>query len=325
MAVSGCQCGEPEEGHGNGRACGGGRGGRGRPAGVRAGGAVELAGAGAGPGARAGDPGAGGGPRRRRRGHPRRRRRHGDRADGRSRDGVPVTAGPAVRPRDFETFFAASHGGLLARLIMLSGSREDAEDALQESFVEAYRVWERVGGYELPEAWVYRAAVQRLWKTARKRRRGRERLPDLPVPVLAGPEQSAEAREVLRLLAALPPRQRITMVLYCLHGWSQAEIAEALRMTRGGVAANVSKARGTLREALDVTADEAGPGRDAFLGAPEPLAPGRLRPLSGPPDDDPVTAALRGTEDWLRAALLADPERTRRARAALARRLPEGS
>ncbi|WP_309061284.1 sigma-70 family RNA polymerase sigma factor [Streptomyces sp.] len=233
-----------------------------------------------------------------------------------------MNAEAAVRPRDFETFFSGTYPRVLAQVIVLCGSREDAEDVTQEAFVEAYRAWDRIAGYELPEAWVYRVAVQRLWKTHRRRRTGQDRLPDVPVPVRAGPEQTAEAREVLRLLAALPPRQRTTMVLFCLHGWSQKEIARTLRMTRGGVAANVSKARQTLREALDMATDGT-TGRDPFMAGPEPAGPGRIEVSRIGLGDDPVVTALRSTEAWLRAAVLADPAVLDRARAAVARRLEE--
>ncbi|MBD0419432.1 sigma-70 family RNA polymerase sigma factor [Streptomyces sp. TRM S81-3] len=243
-----------------------------------------------------------------------------------------MSAEAAVRSRDFETFFSGAYPRLLAQAIMVCGSREDAEDAVQEAFVEAYRAWDRIAGYELPEAWVYRVAVQRLWKTHRRRRTGQDRLPDVPVPVQAGPEQTAEAREVLRLLAALPPRQRATMVLFCLHGWSQKEVAKALRMTRGGVAANVSKARQTLREALDMAADETS-GRDPFMGGAEPAGAGRTDAsrIDASRIDvgrlglgaDPVVTALRHAEAWLRAAVVADPAALDRARAAVARRLEE--
>lgn len=228
----------------------------------------------------------------------------------------------APGPRDFETFFACAYGRVLAQVIMLCGSREDAEDVTQEAFLEAYRAWDRIAGYELPEAWVYRAAVQRLWKAQRRRRTGQDRLPDLPVPVRASPQQSAEAREALRLLAALPPRQRVTMVLFCLHGWSQNEIAKTLRMTRGGVAANVSKARRTLKEALDMAADDTSR-HDPFMSGPQPAGPGRPAASRIGLGRDPVVLALRTAEAWLRTAFEADPEMLARARAALDRRRGE--
>ncbi|MFJ9241561.1 RNA polymerase sigma factor [Streptomyces sp. NPDC101776] len=225
----------------------------------------------------------------------------------------------AVGQRDFEDFFAGAYGRVLAQVIMLCGSREDAEDVTQEAFLEAYRAWDRIAGYELPEAWVYRVAVQRLWKTRRRRRTGQDRLPDVPVPVRAGPEQSAEAREVLRLLAALPSRQRVTMVLFCLHGWSQKEIAETLRMTRGGVAANVSKARRTLKEALDMAADDTSR-HDPFMSGPQSARPGRVDVSRIGLGRDPVVVALRDAQAWLRAAVEEDTDGLARARAELARR-----
>jgi RNA polymerase sigma-70 factor (ECF subfamily) len=228
-----------------------------------------------------------------------------------------VSAEPAARPRDFEAFFAHTYYRTLAQAIMLCGNREDAEDATQEAFVEAYRVWDRLATYDIPEAWVHRVMVQRIWKAYRTRRTGQDRLLELPVPVQAGPEQTAEAREVLGLLGSLPPRQRVTMVLFCLYGWSQQEIATALRMTRGGVAANVSKARQTLREALGRAADEVTRRHTFMVGSGWAgrgwIGMGR----------DPLEQALRNTEAWLRAAVQVEPRALERARAALARQLEE--
>jgi RNA polymerase sigma factor (sigma-70 family) len=215
--------------------------------------------------------------------------------------------------RDFETFFACTYSRILAQAIMLCGNREDAEDATQEAFVAAYQAWDRIAGYELPEAWVHRVAAQRLWKAYRRRRRGQDRLLELPVPTQAGPEQTAETREVLRLLAGLPPRQRVTMVLFCLHGWSQQEIAKALRITRVGVAANVSKARQTLTEALGIVPPDKVRQRDSVMAGRLPAFPRTLG------------RALRETEAWLRPLVEMDPDALDRARAALARRLAEAA
>lgn len=250
-------------------------------------------------------------------------------ASGASAHTPAAPAHPSRPSRDFETFFGYAYSSVLAQAIMLCGNREDAEDATQEAFVEAYRVWDRIAGYELPEAWVRRVVVQRLWKVYRKRKTGQERLLQLPVPAQASPEQTVEAREVFRLLAALPPRQRMTMVLFCLDGWSQQEIAAALRMTRGGVAANVAKARQTLREALGMAADQATGGESLVAGtgtAGTDIRSGWIlsRPIGlgrAGGGTDPVVRALLDAHVWLRAAVEADPQAFDRARAALARRL----
>lgn len=226
-----------------------------------------------------------------------------------------MSAETARRPKDFAAFFVYAYPRLLAQAIMLCGNREDAEDATQEAFVEAYRAWDRVADYDLPEAWVHRVVAQRLWKVYRKRKNGQDRLLHLSMPEQASPERTAEAREVLGLLAGLPPRQRVTMVLFCLHGWSQRDIASTLRMTRGGVAANVSKARQTLREALGMTADEVS-GRDELVARMGRITTG----LAGV-HRDPLERALRGTEAWVRAAVESDPGALEAARAAVDRRL----
>ncbi|TCB96837.1 sigma-70 family RNA polymerase sigma factor [Micromonospora zingiberis] len=234
-----------------------------------------------------------------------------------------MTAG-SVGPRpDFAEFFAYAYPAVLTQAIMLCGDRADAEDATQEAFVEAYRVWDRIAAYDVPEAWIRRVMVQRLWKVYRKRKTGQERLLQLPVPAQASPEQTAEAREVLRLLATLPPRQRITLALFCLEGWSQQEIAAALGMTRGGVAANVAKARQTLREALGMAADEA-TGREPLVAG---MGTGWLGRFGAPrlgTGQDPLVGVLLDTQSWLRAAVEADPQLVERARTELAERLREG-
>ncbi|WP_445394726.1 RNA polymerase sigma factor [Streptomyces sp. LE64] len=232
---------------------------------------------------------------------------------------------PPVCTRDFESFFAGAYARVLAQLIALCGNREDAEDVAQEAFVEAYRAWDRIAGYELPEAWVHRVAVQRLWKTERKRRTGRDRLPEVSVPAASSPEQTAEALDVLRLLMALPPQQRLVTVLFCLHGWSQKEIAGTLHIRRGTVAAHVNRARRTLREAL--APDGRTNGRCSALGTGDPH---RGAPGSWWDDgecrerDRAVAIALRTTVAWLRSSVTESSAEVARARAVVARRSAGG-
>src|SRR5947207_3978751 len=66
-----------------------------------------------------------------------------------------------VRPdREFDEFYQASHGRVVAMLTAILGDRAAAEDAAQEAFARALTRWRRVAGYDLPEAWVRRVALR---------------------------------------------------------------------------------------------------------------------------------------------------------------------
>lgn len=106
----------------------------------------------------------------------------------------------------FAGFFERSYPGMLARALLLSGHRQDAEDAVQEGYAEAFRRWERLRAYEAPDAWVYRVVRQRLWAVGRRRARHRSAETRLPQPPpTASVEQTAEARAVLSALASATP------------------------------------------------------------------------------------------------------------------------
>lgn len=151
---------------------------------------------------------------------------------------------------DFDTFFADSWPGMLARAVMLSGSRHDAEDAVQEAYAEALSGWDRISHYDNPGAWVYRIVRQRLWKAAK--RWGRVASADLTTwhATEGDPERFAEATQALAALTVLPDRQRTVMVMHCLHQMDQREIADELGLSRGTVASSIFKARRKLEKAL---------------------------------------------------------------------------
>jgi RNA polymerase sigma factor (sigma-70 family) len=153
---------------------------------------------------------------------------------------------------DFDTFFADSWSDMLARALVLSGSRHDAEDAVQEAYAEALSGWDRISGYDNPGAWVYKIVRQRLWKSAR--RWGRVGSADLTTwhATEGDPERFTEATFALAALITLPDRQRVVMVMHCLHQMDQQEIADELGLSRGTVGATIFKARRKLEKALGI-------------------------------------------------------------------------
>jgi RNA polymerase sigma-70 factor, ECF subfamily len=153
------------------------------------------------------------------------------------------------------------------------GSLHDAEDALQETYVRAWRNLARFGERSPFVRWLYRIATNVcLTMLAR-----RQPLPALPEPLPPAPEADDQiilspypdmllselastdpepavrydTRESVQLafvaaVQLLPPRQRATLLLRDVLGWSADEVADLLETTRAGVNSALQRARETL-------------------------------------------------------------------------------
>ena len=71
----------------------------------------------------------------------------------------------------FESFFAADYEQVVGLAFVLCGRRVVAEEVAQDAFVQAYRRWSVVSGYDDPGAWVRRVAVNLATSTLRRRAR----------------------------------------------------------------------------------------------------------------------------------------------------------
>ena len=138
---------------------------------------------------------------------------------------------------------------------MLPGSRQDAEDALQDVFVRAYAGL-RASDRDLAlRAWLYRVAHNRCIDELRR--------PPLPVPELIelvrapvhDPIAEAERRESLRRLVAdvrrLPEQQRSALLMRELAGMSYTELAAALGVSVPAVKSLLVRARVSLAAAAE--------------------------------------------------------------------------
>lgn len=234
-----------------------------------------------------------------------------------------IVAGHGTRAaEDFDSFFTRTCPGLLARAIMFCGHRQDAEDAVQTTYMAAFKAWGRITEqYESPEAWLYTVLRNELCAQARRRARERKVVETMPIPSDPTPEQTAEAMAVLEALAGLPEKQRAAIVLHRLFGLPQEEIAARLGVRRSTVAVNVRNARRTLEKLLDLRSEPRaarveGPS-DALLAharLPQGWTPGAVA------GRDPLDEILRAAERWLREAFEDSPETARRIRAAIGQR-----
>jgi DNA-directed RNA polymerase specialized sigma24 family protein len=87
---------------------------------------------------------------------------------------------------EFEDFYQASYGRVVALLLAVLGNRQEAEDAAQEAFTRALARWPRLSTYEVPEAWVRQVALRLAVDSGRRFHRATRLLARLtgarPVP-----------------------------------------------------------------------------------------------------------------------------------------------
>jgi len=152
------------------------------------------------------------------------------------------------------------HARLLFGLILrILRSRSDAEEVLQEVFVQA---WTKIDTYNAslgsPAGWVIgiarNRAIDRL-RTNAVRLRAVEQAP--AAPPVATPESQAASGErergVARALAALPPEQRELIEHAYFEGLTQSELAERFKLPLGTVKTRVRTGLATLRGLLQRT------------------------------------------------------------------------
>jgi RNA polymerase sigma-70 factor (ECF subfamily) len=139
------------------------------------------------------------------------------------------------------------------------GSSSDAEDAVQETLLRAWRSSGRFEGRASLRTWLYRIATNVCLDALGNAARRPVPVEELPRPVQAcvepDPSEGILARDRLRLaieaaIDSLPPRQRAVLLLREVLSWRASEVAELLGTTPAGVNSALQRARDTL-QAID--------------------------------------------------------------------------
>lgn len=168
-------------------------------------------------------------------------------------DGLAIESIAAPRAltdaRSFADFYVAHRDSVYRAVLVATRNPHRAEDAVQEAFLRAYDRWETVQHHERPRAWVARVALNVATSWWRRYHREQGSPPDRPAP----PDARPMDEDLVRLVWALPTRQRHVVALRVLADLSVADTAEALGMAEGTVKATLHRALGRLRDTL--TAD----------------------------------------------------------------------
>jgi RNA polymerase sigma-70 factor (sigma-E family) len=158
-----------------------------------------------------------------------------------------------------EVLFRRQYPSLLRIAYALLGTREGAEDAVQDAFVSLYRHWRGLHDPGAAEAYVRSAVLNRCRTRIRTRVRDRLRTRTDPVVPLhavgsdevVGNRQDAEL--VAHALRRLPRRQREVITCRYLLELTVAETAETLGISGGAVKQHAHRGLRALHTALEVS------------------------------------------------------------------------
>jgi RNA polymerase sigma-70 factor, ECF subfamily len=166
----------------------------------------------------------------------------------------------------FEELIKRYDRKLLHIALNVTRNPEDAEEAVQDTFLKAYRNLNRFEGKAKFATWLTRIAINESLTKLRKQHGNKEtslerdiRLDGevLPLDVAdwaPNPEERygvSQLRDILtKSLQELRPALRVVFVLRDVEGFSTSETAEALRLTQASVKARLFRARLELRERL---------------------------------------------------------------------------
>jgi RNA polymerase sigma-70 factor (ECF subfamily) len=178
-------------------------------------------------------------------------------AQDRERDLVLARAA-ALGDRDAFEEIVRLHGpGMLRYARRVLRDPGDAEEAVQDAFVAAWRSLERYRGESALRTWLFGLTSHKAVDLARRRRPAPvddELVAERPAGPAADPWEHAGAadlaRALERALARLPYRQRACWLLVEIEGLTQAEVAEVLGIGPDAVRGQLFRARRALEERM---------------------------------------------------------------------------
>jgi RNA polymerase sigma-70 factor (ECF subfamily) len=189
-----------------------------------------------------------------------------------------VTSGPtATDAASFARRAEPHRRELHLHCYRMLASFEAAEDAVQETFLRAWRNREQLEGAEPLRAWLYRVATNVCLDMLRQRTRVRatlfsfadlpwlqpypDRLLDQVAPSDQQPDTQIVERETIELaflaaLQCLPSRQRAALIARDVLGWSASETATLLATSVAAANSAVQRARATIQQRLPARRSE---------------------------------------------------------------------
>ncbi len=177
-------------------------------------------------------------------------------ADARSEDAALATACQSGDLRAYERLYAM-HGAKMKNLARnVLGNANDAEDAVQETFLKVQRSIASFRGQSSFVTWTYRILINTCYDARRSRLRKKEITSDDPAETPRLEPRAPGGHPALRMaleraLASLTRHQRDVFLLYEVEGFRHAEIAGMLEITETASKNTLFQAKKNLRQMLE--------------------------------------------------------------------------
>ena len=144
----------------------------------------------------------------------------------------------------------------------LTGTREEAEDLLQESYFKAYKYFHQLRDESKFKEWIFQITANQFKNFLRRKKKENTFYQDDQERVFAEPEKTYKNPDELflkndrsamvrRALELVSPKMRSVLVLFELEGYSIDEVGKSLGISRGTVKSRLHYARKKLREVLE--------------------------------------------------------------------------
>ena len=164
-----------------------------------------------------------------------------------------VRLAQAADPVAFEKLYRANVDRVYGLCLRMTGNVAEAEDCVQEAFIQAWNKLEKFRGDSAFGTWMHRVAVNVVLGRMRKSRREQDRIRAVSevAPLQETIADDGELRDLEQAINELPSGARHVFVLQAVYGYSHGETGDMLGIAEGTSKAQLSRARRLLAQQLD--------------------------------------------------------------------------
>jgi len=159
----------------------------------------------------------------------------------------------AADPRAFEKLYRANVDRVYGLCLRMTGNVAEAEDCVQDAFIQAWNKLDRFRGDSAFGTWLHRVAVNVVLGRMRKSKREQDRIRAVSevAPRRHTVADDGELRDLAQAIDELPAGARHVFVLHAVYGYSHGETGDMLGIAEGTSKAQLNRARRLIAQQLE--------------------------------------------------------------------------